>query len=146
MRIVHTLQLPSDVESVPLVRGVLRASMIQLGVLDSCTSDVALAVTEACANVISHARGGGRDYEVQVEINPSECNIRVVDTGVGFDAGALGPAGDLAESGRGVTLMRALVDDLHFVVGADRPGTVVHLTKRLELEEASPLRALAKSS
>lgn len=143
MQIVYTLQLPPDVESVPLVRGLVRASLLQLGVAAHCTSDVALAVTEACANVISHARGIGHEYEVQVEIDPTDCHIRVVDTGAGFDAGAIEAAQDFAESGRGVALMRALMDDLHFIPREQQPGTIVHLTKHLDLEGDSPLRALA---
>ena len=143
MQIVYTLQLPPDVESVPLVRGLVRSSMRQLGVEAHCTSDVALAVTEACANVISHARGVGHEYEVQVQIDPTECHIRVVDTGSGFDAAAITAAEDFAESGRGVSLMRALMDDLHFVPREQQAGTIVHLTKRLDLEDGSPMRTMA---
>ena len=46
-----------------------------------------------------------------------------------------------AERGRGVSLMRALVDNVRF---ESRPqaGTIVHLVKTLELEENSPLLSL----
>ncbi|MCU4185440.1 ATP-binding protein [Acidiferrimicrobium sp. IK] len=145
MQILYSLRLPPDVESVPLVRGILRSSMEQLGVDRRCVADVALAVTEACANVITHARGVGHDYEVQVEFDPDACHIRVIDTGDGFDPAAIEQAGDFAESGRGVTLMRALVDDLHFMPRGDgeQSGTMVHLTKRLFLDAGSALKALA---
>lgn len=145
MQIVYSLHLPPDVESVPLVRGLLRSNMEQLGIEQRCVSDVALAVTEACANVIIHGRGAGHDYEVQVDVDPAACHIRVLDTGEGFDPDAVKEAGDFAETGRGVTLMRALVDDLDFLPRGDgeRPGTMVRLTKRLLLEPDSPLRALS---
>jgi len=44
-----------------------------------------------------------------------------------------------AESGRGIKLMRALVDDLQFVSDKDS-GTVVRLNKRLAVHPSSPLR------
>jgi serine/threonine-protein kinase RsbW len=145
MQITYSLRLPPDVESVPLVRGLLRSSMEQLGVDRRCVADVALAVTEACANVITHARGDGHEYEVQVDFDTEACHIRVLDTGTGFDPGELDAAGDFAESGRGVTLMRALMDDLDFVPrgSGEQVGTMVHLTKKLVFEPDSPLRALA---
>ncbi|HET9689707.1 MAG TPA: ATP-binding protein [Acidimicrobiales bacterium] len=143
MQIVYTLQLPPDVESVPLVRGLVRSSMLQLGVLEPCVDDVALAVTEACANVINHAGGAGSEYSVEVEIDPGDCHIRVIDTGGGFDANSAGAAHDFAESGRGVALMRALVDELHFIPREHEAGTIVHLTKHLDLDGESPLRALS---
>ena len=141
MQIVYTLQLPPDVESVPVVRGLLRASMLQLGVLEPCVDDVALAVTEACANVINHAGGG--EYSVEVEIDAEDCHIRVIDTGGGFDANSASAASDFAESGRGVNLMRALVDEMHFIPREHEAGFVVHLTKHLELVDGSALQALS---
>jgi serine/threonine-protein kinase RsbW len=143
MQIVYTLHLPPDVESVPLVRALVTSSMDELGVDERCTADVALAVTEACANVISHARGVGHEYQVQVEIDPDRCHIRVLDTGEGFDPLAVETAGDFAEGGRGMLLMRALMDDLDFVPREEQQGTIVHLTKRLVTAPGSPLRTLA---
>jgi anti-sigma regulatory factor (Ser/Thr protein kinase) len=83
MHILFTLRLPSDAQSVPLARGLCQDAMTRVGVHDSCIDDVALAVTEACANVTVHASGSGRAYEVQVEIDESWCHIRVIDTGPG---------------------------------------------------------------
>jgi serine/threonine-protein kinase RsbW len=71
------------------------------------------------------------------------CEIRVIDTGRGFDHASLSAAmtDTSAERGRGISLMQALVDNVSF---ESRPqaGTVVHLVKHLELEENSPLRQL----
>jgi serine/threonine-protein kinase RsbW len=85
MHILFTLRLPSDARSVPVARGLCRDAMTRVGVHRSCIDDVALAVTEACANVTVHASGNGRSYEVQVEIDETWCHIRVVDTGPGPD-------------------------------------------------------------
>jgi serine/threonine-protein kinase RsbW len=117
--------------------------MEDLGVTRACLHDVALAVTEACANVIEHSSDTEDEYEVTVVINEDICEIQVIDTGRGFDHESL--VGDMAdvsaERGRGISLMRALADQVAF---ESRPqtGTVVRLVKRLELEDSSPLRVL----
>jgi serine/threonine-protein kinase RsbW len=142
MHIQFTLRLPSDARSVPVVRGLCCDALVRVGVHGSCIDDVALAVTEACANVTVHASGTGRAYEVQVEIDETWCHIRVVDTGPGPAHALLRPSGPLAESGRGLALMRALVDEIELMPG-DEIGTVVHLRKRLVLNDDAPLRLLA---
>jgi serine/threonine-protein kinase RsbW len=138
MQIIFTLRLPSDAQSVPLVRGLCQDALARVGVQRSCIDDVALAVTEACANVTVHA--SGHAYAVEVEIDEESCHIRVIDAGPG--AGAETPAAGLFdESGRGLTLMRALMDDIELAPG-DEVGTVVHLRKRLVLDDDAPLRLL----
>jgi serine/threonine-protein kinase RsbW len=110
--------------------------MEELGVAQACADDIQVALTEACTNVILHS-GPGDAYEIAVDVDEESCVIRVIDRGVGFDAGEGRPdAGDTAESGRGMGLMHALVDQVLF---ESRPeaGTVVHLEKTLEYGEGS---------
>jgi serine/threonine-protein kinase RsbW len=142
MEIVYTLRLPRDAATVPLVRTIFRDAMTRLGVSSSCRSDVALALTEACANVVQHA-AGVTEYEVTVLLAPDTCHIRVIDTGQGIgDQTELGQMPDPDyDHGRGIALMHLLMDRIDF---ESRPeeGTVVHLEKTLELEKNSLLRAL----
>lgn len=142
MEIRYSLRLPRDVATVPLVRTICRDAMSRLGVTTDCQSDVALALTEACANVVKHA--GGEDvYEVLVEIAGGTCHIRVLDKGRGIDVSDANRTETILDqdSGRGIVLMRLLVDRIAF---ESRPedGTIVHLQKRLELEEGAVLASL----
>jgi serine/threonine-protein kinase RsbW len=142
VEIRYSLRLPRDVATVPLVRTICRDAMHRLGVTPDCQGDVALALTEACANVVQHAEGVN-EYEVAIEFCGGLCHIRVVDNGAGInltDSNRTETVLD-REQGRGVVLMRLLVDRLAF---ESRPedGTVVHLQKRLELEEGALLAAL----
>jgi serine/threonine-protein kinase RsbW len=114
--------------------------MQELGVAQTCAHDIQVALTEACTNVILHA-GPGDVYEVAVDVDDSCCTIRVIDRGVGFDAGEARPAGDTAESGRGMGLMNALVDEVLFETRAEA-GTIVHLEKTLEYGEESVVHRL----
>ena len=140
MRITYSLTLPRDVSTVPVVRRLCKGALLELGVVPLDIHDVALAVTEACANVVEHSSDTDDEYEVHVSVSDGLCEIRVVDAGRGFDADALEGAGPVenltAERGRGLSLMRALVDNAQFE-SAPEAGTIVHLRKQLQLEDDS---------
>ncbi len=144
MEIKLTLALPRDALSVPVVRRILRSAMEVLGVDAGVTSDVEVALTEAATNVLKHA-GEGDSYEVSAGIDGQMVVIEIVDRGVGFDASDLGrtAAGAGAEEGRGIQLIRELVDQVTFE-RHDSHGTVVHLEKRLEWDEDSVIRKLTE--
>jgi serine/threonine-protein kinase RsbW len=139
MSIKLELCLPRDTATVPLVRHVLKHTLIEFGVTRRCVSDVELAITEACANVVEHAHGDD-EYELVVTVGADSCEMRVVDTGRGFDHEAMAdtvpdPDGD---RGRGIALIKALVDHVQFESIPER-GTVVHLVKDLVFESTGPL-------
>jgi serine/threonine-protein kinase RsbW len=126
VEIAFSVRLPVDAHSVPFVRALCRQALEHLRVDGTVVEEVALALTEACANVVQHA-GPLQDYEVQVEIDDERCRICVADTGGGFDPTSVpdeSPA-SLLEGGRGLLLMRALVDRLDFQLDEDGRHRVV---------------------
>ncbi|HEV3473067.1 MAG TPA: ATP-binding protein [Actinomycetota bacterium] len=147
MNITFSLQLPRDAVSVPAVRRVCRCALEDLGVAAECVHDVELALTEACTNVLKHADGTGDDYEVAIELNDRECVIRVVDSGGGFTHEEFGReiAHSSAEGGRGIHLMRTLVDSMTFESRPSR-GTIVRLHKTLDFANGSILQRLSEAS
>jgi serine/threonine-protein kinase RsbW len=140
MQILYTVVLPRDEVTVPLIRHIVRDSLLKIGATRDCVGDIELALTEACSNVLNHAKANPSEYSVSVNVDDHACEIRITDSGAGFDAASIGIAPDTAESGRGITLMKALVDDLKFV--SNNKGTVVHLTKTLQLADDSLMREL----
>ena len=112
--------------------------MHEFGISDGPTSDVALAVTEACANVVEHAAGsqGPDEFELRLDLTAEECVVRVADRGTGFTS--VGhtsyPPDPSSLRGRGIFLMRALVDRVQFDEAAD--GTIVRLEKHLDEERS----------
>ena len=144
MEIKLTLALPRDEYSVPVARRMLSRSLDVLGVDERVVADIELALTEACTNVLDHA-GDTDEYEVSAGIDGVLCILEVIDRGVGFDGADRGhvAAEPTAEDGRGIQLMRALVDKVTFT---SRPqvGTVVHLEKRLVWDENSAIRRLTE--
>ncbi|CAO5253622.1 ATP-binding protein [Frankia sp. AgKG'84/4] len=155
MEIKLSLALPRDEISIPVVRRICAQSLKVLGVTQECINDVELALTEACANVLLHAQDGD-EYEVSVGVDNEVAVIEVSDYGGGFDAevdpdAPIGAAGDstptesVPEQGRGIFLMRALMDQVQFnrVDGPYR-GTRVHLEKTLVWEDSAPGARLAR--
>ena len=127
------LGLPRDVATVPLVRHVLKHTLIEYGVAPSCVGDVSLAVSEACGNVVEHTAGED-EYEVTIAVVDDLCEIRVIDVGRGFDYLSLNDTSSgahLAERGRGISIMQAVTDHVAFESVPEK-GPVVHLTKLLD--------------
>ena len=137
MEIQMALHLPRDAVSVPVGRQVLDSCLETLGVTPDTRADIALALSEACANVIQHA-GPGEEYEVQVSTRDCRCLIEVVNTGSangelmpGELAVSDEPVPPTAEHGRGLKIIEAVVDNLQ-LTGNGHRGTTVHFEKTLE--------------
>ncbi len=142
MQIKLSLSLPRDEMSVPVSRHIAAQALATLGIEADCISDIEVALTEACTNVLDHV-GADDEYDVTVGITGNLCVIEVIDTGHGFDAAMLGlrDAEMSAEEGRGIQLIRALVDRVRF---ANRPeqGTIVHLEKDIVWQPGALLKVL----
>jgi serine/threonine-protein kinase RsbW len=99
-------------------------------------ADLKLAVTEACANSISHAFADGDPgmINVCVSLTEEDVTVEVVDNGVGMEQPEIAdfsPDEELRESGMGLALIRALVDELEIGAGHEGLGTRVVFSKRL---------------
>ena len=162
------LVFPRESLSIPVMRRVLGDTLGRLGLGEECISDLLLAVTEACTNVLRHA-GPGHRYDVVAQVGRNRVVLEVVDNGRGFDPARIraprrrqfgqlrrpprrpvsllgrrnrGPdTAQLAESGRGMAIMRACVDDVSLRSGPGR-GTVVQLRKRCEWRADAPMADL----
>jgi serine/threonine-protein kinase RsbW len=100
---------------------------------------VVMATDEATNNVMRHAHLGQPEAPVQIQcfIGPDRVEILVHDQGAPFDIHAvprLDPA-ELRIGGRGVFLMRALMDELSCQPRQDR-GNTLRMVKRRR--QASP--------
>jgi serine/threonine-protein kinase RsbW len=134
MEITVALSLPRDAASVPVSRQVLDGCLETLGVTPDTRGDIALALSEACANVVLHA-GPGDDYAITASTRAGRCVIEVVDNGPQDNNGRVprqrSQVGALAEGGRGLQIIDAVVDDLT-LSGDGRNGITVHFEKELD--------------
>ena len=151
--------------SVPVMRRVLGDTLRGLGVDEESVYDILLAATEACTNVLTHGGHQVRGYAVLTSLGAVGCQVEVADEGGGLSAAELreltppsepgGPApgapppelpvAQLAESGRGLAVMRACVDN---VTLDSRPGrgTVVTMRKHISWSSDAPLRQFQAAS
>jgi anti-sigma regulatory factor (Ser/Thr protein kinase) len=127
------LTIPSDLRLLIVARGFVEA-VCQAGGLDRSTNNaVVLAVDEAVNNIIRHAHQNNPAAAIQIEcqLRPQEIEIHLLDEGEPFDLDAvphLDPA-ELRPGGRGVYLMRALMDELSCQPRTPR-GNVLRMVKR----------------
>ena len=144
-----------EVLSIPVMRRVLGDTLRGIGVNEDSVTDILLAATEACTNVVLHAGQSAAAYTVAATVDDGACRVEVTDAGRGCrapgakrrrsragHAAAEGPLGDrgdhggLAESGRGFAIMSACVDEVTLRTAPGR-GTRVVLDKRIAWD--SPL-------
>jgi len=131
---------PADLHSL----GVYREQAMQF-VREYCHDpadeiDLTVALQEALANAILHGcrSDAGQVIHCAIEIEPSNVTIVVRDPGSGFDFERVADPKRFDPTtlarGRGIALMRALVDEVSY----SRRGSEVRLSKRMNCGAASP--------
>jgi serine/threonine-protein kinase RsbW len=155
MSIWWSLHLRREAATVPLARRMLLGAMDSAGVDPEISYDLAVALSEACANAVEHgSRDGADGYRVTACIDGDTCHIEVTDGGPGFPgvradrpatARPAGPpdgagAAD-AEDGRGLVLIEALADHVRFANRPQQGGAVVSFDKVLKWRDDALVRA-----
>jgi anti-sigma regulatory factor (Ser/Thr protein kinase) len=128
-----TLTIPSDLRLLPLARNFVEA-VCEIGGLDRDDTDaIVLAMHEAANNVIRHAHRGDPAAQLQIQCHlcPDGIEIRLLDEGAPFDIAAVPPLdpAELRIGGRGVFLMRKLMDELSCEPRPER-GNTLRMVKR----------------
>jgi serine/threonine-protein kinase RsbW len=136
-----------EVLSIPVMRQVLGDTLRGIGLSEESVTDILLAATEACTNVVLHAGHSAVAYTVAATVDDGACRVEVTDAGRGCRAprakrrrsahsgGAPSERetrdhGGLAESGRGFAIMSACVDEVT-LRSTPGQGTHVVLDKRI---------------
>jgi serine/threonine-protein kinase RsbW len=123
--------LPSEVAAISPFVDKLMPSIRECGCVLEGESDVEIALREALANAIIHGNHENPRKHVYVRFRckPDEVSIAVKDEGRGFDikkiADPTAPENTGSVHGRGIYLMKALMDEVRFEEG----GVVVHMRK-----------------
>ncbi len=123
---VH-LSLPARAENVAVVRHAFGGLGEALDVPEQLLSDIKLAVTEACTNVVIHAYPEGEGpMEVRAVLGEEELSVVVRDEGRGVV-----PRADSPGLGLGLPLIATLTESLELGTGED-DATEVRMTFRIE--------------
>ena len=115
--------------------GFIRLFMQRFGMEKETQDVIEIAICEALANAVIHGNRENRDKNVDVTCRCSmdgEVLIIVRDQGTGFESSAVPdptePERLFLTAGRGLHLMRALMDEVSF----EENGTVVRMRKRVK--------------
>jgi len=132
-RVSYTLE--SSLESVNKAEQAARDLAVKAGFDEEETDRIAMSVREATVNAVLH----GNQYDpkkrvtVAFEVTPESLSVSVRDEGKGLDPGSvpdpLAPENLLKQSGRGIFLIRAFMDEVRF--RSMDPGTEITLIKRV---------------
>lgn len=130
------LRFPSRMEWLDLVDRVAAGIAAQLELTQDETDAIANSVVEAGTNAIQH----GHHYDTRLpvdmvfEVRGDRLCVRVHDVGPGFDLAKVlssdptSPESILAPRGRGIFIMKSLMDEVEFVMSPGS-GTTAVLTK-----------------
>lgn len=130
-----SLTLPSELRMLSVARSFIEAAC-EAYRLDRATRHALMIVTgEALTNIVRHAHQNraGTQIEIHLQIQQDAVVLRFHDEGDPFDLDAVPflPPGELRIGGRGVYLMRTLMDELTCEpLGDGRNGNVLRMVKR----------------
>ena len=125
--------LKSDVAMVSSFVDQLMRLITRLRGTDGSELDIEIALREALSNAVIHGNRENPYKRVHVTVRCSadgEVSIAIRDEGAGFDSSSIldptAPKRLMATDGRGIYLMRALMDEVSFEEG----GAVVYMRKK----------------
>ena len=131
----NRITVPSSHDYLPTVDEFVEGILRGWGTDESIIADIAISVSELVNNAIVHGSKMNSEKEVSVEIARSDgrARITVSDPGTGFDpqriADPLADENLLKEVGRGIFIVRSLMDTVDIEVGAS--GTAITITKSI---------------
>ena len=131
----NRITVPSSHDYLPTVDEFVEGILRGWGTDESIIADIAISVSELVNNAIVHGSKMNSEKEVSVEIARSDgrARITVSEPGTGFDpqriADPLADENLLKEVGRGIFIVRSLMDTVDIEVGAS--GTAITITKSI---------------
>lgn len=129
-------ELESTLKSVDTAEAIVMKQAKRLGFEEDDQHQIGMAVRECMVNAVVHGNRYSSHKRVHLEVRSGggQITVTIADEGAGFDLNSLpdplAPENLLRQSGRGILLIRAFMDefDLHRRTGG---GTEVRLVKRL---------------
>jgi serine/threonine-protein kinase RsbW len=119
--VVHELVVASQYDNLDEVAAFVEKEAQHAGVAQSDCLDLVMSTTEAVNNAIQHGNmeDQGKRVIVRIESESGRMTIWVKDEGAGFNPGAVpdptAPPNLMRDSGRGILMMRAFMDEVDFV-------------------------------
>ena len=130
----YQMVIESDLSNVQKVEKIVEKIAKYMKFSEEEQDSLAISVTEIVGNAIVHGNKKNKNKKVTVDFDYKDDTITVSiqDEGDGFNektiANPLEPENLLKESGRGIFIVRALMDEVDFI--RSKKGTIVRLVKK----------------
>lgn len=135
----YKLKIPSITENLQMIREFVLKIAAKTGFNEETQEQIALAVDEACTNVIKHAHhhDARRLMDIQIQTDANKMKVTITDKGRGFDITKLKDPDvekfikESRHGGLGIYLIKTLMDEVDYEFN---PGVKnqVQLTKYLQ--------------
>jgi len=131
------LTIPSRTENLREVRDFVAGLARDVGFEEDIVGMIALAVDEACTNIIKHGYRYAADKQIEIHVETSNgtFEISIVDEGKSFDPSVIHSPNmkdyltHYRHGGLGLHLMRSLMDNVDYKTSGTR--NVVRMIKRI---------------
>jgi len=136
VNLTETIVIKSDVNELANVATITEEICERCGFIEDEIDDISIAVTEAVNNAIKHGNNedSTKSIEIVFQFETEKIKIRIKDEGKGFQLEEVkDPRKNenlLKDYGRGILIMRALMDEVKVLSGAE--GNVLQLVKNID--------------
>ena len=127
-------EIPSAISLMPVILDYLTKRVEKVGIIDSESSNLFIALDEAFVNAVKHGNqfDTKKNIRITAEISTKEARFTVEDEGEGFDVNSIpdprDPENLFKSSGRGVLLIHNIMDEVKY----NKRGNRVEMIKKSE--------------
>ena len=134
-RVILTIPMYPDMELAAAQTASVLAELMDFG--EGEVEEIQLAIIETCINAFEHSKSDDQDIHIEFVLMEGELQFKVTDRGVGISpdtldgSRVLGSPGlhtDLRKRGRGLQIIRSLMDEVD--IESSPNGTTVSVIKK----------------
>ena len=134
-RVILTIPMYPDMELAAAQTATVLAELMDFG--EGEVEEIQLAIIETCINAFEHSKSDDQDIHIEFVLMEGELQFKVTDRGVGISpdtldgSRVLGSPGlhtDLRKRGRGLQIIRSLMDEVD--IESSPNGTTVSVIKK----------------
>ena len=138
-KVLLTIPMYPDMELAAAKTGSVLAELKDFN--EEAIEEIQLAIIETCINASEHSQSDDKEVHIQFLVTDDELQVKITDRGVGITADTLdgsrllgrpGAFPDLRKRGRGLQIIKALMDEV--VIESSPDGTTVSFTKKKTAE------------
>ena len=138
-KVLLTIPMYPDMELAAAKTGSVLAELKDFN--EEAIEEIQLAIIETCINASEHSKSDDKEVHIQFLVKDDELQVKITDRGVGITTDTLdgsrllgrpGVFPDLRKRGRGLQIIKALMDEV--IIESSPDGTTVSFTKKKTTE------------